>query len=492
MYLLAIDQGTSSTRAMIYSLDWKVLHICQYPITQYYPHDGFVEHDPEEMWNKTLAAIHGVVGQVDATKIIACGLTNQRETTLLWDKQTGQCLAPAIVWQDRRTQDFCQQLAPHAEMIHVKTGLFPDAYFSASKLNWLLNNIPNARELAAKNRLAFGTVDSFLLWRLSGGKKHVTDVTNASRTLLFNIFSQTWDPELLELFDIPDNILPEVYASDAYFADIDASLLGVSIPITGVVGDQQAAMIGQGCFDAGMIKATYGTGGFLLLNTGTQPILSKHRLLTTIAYRVQGTTFYGLEGSIYDAGSTLKWLRDELHLLSNTSESEVLARSLASNEGVYLVPSFSGLGAPYWFTSSGAAVIGLSRHSQPAHFVRAALESVAYQTNDILNAMRKDSLLEFSVLRVDGGMAANAWLLQFMATLTGLSVQRPNNIETSTLGAARLAALGCGAIDSLTDSQHAWPLEKEFFPDKSCVQMMLDYQAWLEIIRRLTAPDHPA
>ena len=486
MYLLAIDQGTSSTRAMIYSLDWKVLHISQYPITQYYPQDGYVEHDPEEIWGKTLAAIQDVVSQVDKTKIIACGLTNQRETTLLWDKQTGQCLAPAIVWQDRRTQDFCQQLSPHAAMHRAKTGLFPDAYFSASKLNWLLNHVPNARALAATNRLAFGTVDSFLLWRLTGGKKHATDVTNASRTLLFNIFSQTWDPELLSLFDIPENILPDVYASDAHFADIDATWLGVSIPITGIVGDQQAAMIGQGCTNAGMIKATYGTGGFLLLNTGTQPILSKHKLLTTIAYRVQGTTTYGLEGSIYDAGSTLKWLRDELHLLSNTSESEALARSIPSNEGVYLIPSFSGLGAPYWFTSSGAAVVGLSRHSRPAHFVRAALESVAYQTNDILNAMRKDSRLEFSILCVDGGMAANTWLLAFMATLTAIIVQRPENIEASTLGAARLAALGCGAIHSLIDTQQASPLRKEFEPDKSCILIHSNYQAWLEIIQNFT------
>ena len=487
MYLLAIDQGTSSTRAMIYSLQGTILHTCQYPITQNYPQEGFVEHDPEEIWDKTLAAIRGVVACVDAKNIIACGITNQRETTLLWDKQTGKCLAPAIVWQDRRTQNFCKTLASNTSMIHEKTGLFPDAYFSASKLNWLLNHIPEARELAAKNRLAFGTVDSFLLWRLSGRKKHATDVTNASRTLLFNIFSQTWDTQLLKLFDIPESILPDVCSSDAYFSDIDVKWLGAAIPITGIAGDQQAAMIGQGCVHSGMIKATYGTGGFLLLHTGVEPVLSQHRLLTTIAYRVQGTTFYSLEGSIYDAGSTLKWLRDELHLLKTTSESDALARSLASNEGVYLVPSFSGLGAPYRFTSPGAMVVGLSRQSQRAHFARAALESVAYQTSDILNAMRKDSLLALRVLRVDGGMATNAWLLESLATLTSLTIERPSNLEAASLGAAKLAALGCGAISSLTDSKFEWQVEKAFKPDSTRVDIHADYAGWLKIINNLSA-----
>ena len=325
---------------------------------------------------------------------------------------------------------------------------------------------------------------------MTKGYLHDTIVTNASRTLLFNIFSQTWDTQLLKLFDIPESILPDVCSSDAYFSDIDVKWLGAAIPITGIAGDQQAAMIGQGCVHSGMIKATYGTGGFLLLHTGVEPVLSQHRLLTTIAYRVQGTTFYSLEGSIYDAGSTLKWLRDELHLLTTTSESDALARSLASNEGVYLVPSFSGLGAPYRFTSPGAMVVGLSRHSQRAHFARAALESVVYQTSDILNAMRMDSLLALRVVRVvrvDGGMAANAWLLESLATLTGLTIERPSNLEAASLGSAKLAALGCGAISSLTDSKFEWQIEKAFKPDSMRTDIHADYAGWLKIINKLSA-----
>jgi len=486
-YLLAIDQGTSSTRAMLYSLQGQLLNTSQSQLTQYYPKPGWVEHDPEEIWQKTLAAIREVIATVDAKQIIACGLTNQRETTLIWDKQTGVCLSPAIVWQDRRTQDFCQSLASHRDMLRNKTGLLPDPYFSASKLHWLLTNIPDARPLASKGRLAFGTVDSFLIWRLTGGKAHLTDITNASRTLLFNIFDQCWDEELLQLFDTPRTILPEVCASDFHFGVIDKALLGASIPITGVAGDQQAALIGQRCFDEGMVKATFGTGGFLLLNTGEKPVLSNHHLLTTIAYRILGKTVYGLEGSLYQAGTTVKWLRDELQLITAASDTEVLAKSLDSNEGVYLVPSFTGLGAPHWLAINGAMIIGLARTSNKAHFARAALESVCYQTRDILSCMREDSNMTLSLLRVDGGMASNQWFLQFMAKQCGLLVQRPHDIETTALGAALLAGIGCGVIDSLRSLQQNWVFDKQFIPVDDSETIETDYQGWQRALRMLKA-----
>lgn len=486
-YLLAIDQGTSSTRAMLYTLQGTLVTTSQYPLTQYYPHPGWVEHDPEEIWQKTIAAMRDVSRTVNSKQIIACGITNQRETTLIWDKKTGRCLAPAIVWQDRRTQEYCSSLTDHAEMICSKTGLLPDPYFSASKLHWLLNNIPDALTLAQQDRLAFGTMDSFLIWRLTGGQSHVTDITNASRTLFYNIHTQCWDEQLLALFSIPPGILPEVQSSDAHFGDIKSEILGRSIPITGVAGDQQAALIGQGCLTAGMLKATFGTGGFLLLNTGEKAVVSKHKLLTTIAYRIQGQTIYGLEGSLYQAGTIVKWLRDELQLFNDASDTETLARGLQSNAGVYLVPSFNGLGAPHWLATQGAVIIGLSRTSNRAHFARAALESVCYQTRDVLNCMRDDSGLALKLLRVDGGMAANQWFLQFLASLCGLSVQRPHNIETTALGAAMLAAIGCGAIDSLDNLQKNWMCEKEFLAEEDKQRFETDYQGWNQALKMITA-----
>jgi glycerol kinase len=476
-YLLAIDQGTSSTRAMLYTLDGKVAYSSHDLLTQYYPHPGWVEHDPEEIWQKTLKSIQEVVSQVDIDQIVACGITNQRETTVIWDKKTGRCLARAIVWQDRRTHKFCESLEPHTELIHSKTGLFPDPYFSATKLSWLLKNVAEANTLVKANRLAFGTIDSFLLWRLTGGA-HLTDITNASRTLLFNIHTQEWDEQLLGLFDIPASILPSVRANDSFFGTIKGDLLGKAIPITGVAGDQQAALMGLGCFASGMAKATFGTGGFLLLNTGQKPIKSKHKLLTTIAYRIKDQTTYGLEGSFYQAGTTVKWLRDELHLIEAASETESLARSLSSNEGVYLIPSFTGLGAPHWFSTPGAAIMGLSRTSGKAHFARAALESVGYQTRDILTCMEKDSAIPLELLRVDGGMAANNWLLQFLASLCNLTIERPTNIETTAQGAAVLAALGCGAIGSIKDLQATWVLDRQFIKEANSEIMEQYYQGW--------------
>ncbi|RUQ95106.1 glycerol kinase GlpK [Legionella septentrionalis] len=486
-YLLAIDQGTSSTRAALYSEEGILLHMSQYQLTQYYPHPGWVEQDPEEIWQKTLKAIRDVTAAVIGNEILACGITNQRETTVIWDKETGECLSRAIVWQDRRTQEFCLSLAEYAELLNRKTGLFPDPYFSATKLHWLLAHIPKARQLAKRNQLAFGTMDSFILWRLSGGKSHATDITNASRTLLFNITEQRWDEELLQLFAIPLSILPDVYACDAHFGIMDPKWLGAAIPITGMAGDQQAALIGQRCFEKGMIKATFGTGGFLLLNTGEAPVTSNHKLLTTIAYRIQGQTIYGLEGSLYQAGTTVKWLRDELKLFKHASDTEALAASLAGNDGVYLVPSFTGLGAPHWLNTNGALIVGLSRTSGSAHFARAALESVCYQTREVLACMRHDSSLGLLTLHVDGGMAANNWFLQFLASQCGLTVQRPHDIETTALGAAILAGIGCGVFNSLQALQQNWCGGKELRPENNKEKIESDYQGWQRALRMLKA-----
>lgn len=488
-YILAVDQGTSSTRAMIYTVQGQLLYNKQYPLTQNYPMPGWVEHDPEEIWQKTVSAIREVVAMVDNEKIIACGLTNQRETTVIWDKETGKCLAPAIVWQDRRTQAFCDGLSAKKSLIQTKTGLLPDPYFSASKIHWLFKNVPEAIGLANKGRLAFGTIDTFLIWRLTGGKAHLTDHTNASRTLLYNIHTLAWDDELLGLFSIPSSILPEVCNNDANFGLIDKSLLGREIPITGVAGDQQAALVGQRCFKEGAIKATFGTGGFLLLNTGTKPVTSKHNL-TTIAYKTNKCLAYGLEGSLYHAGTIVKWLRDELKIIEQAGDTEILAKSLESNEGVYLIPSFTGLGAPYWSNTQGALVLGLSRSSNRSHFARAALESVCYLTRDVLACMNEDSQLNLSVLRVDGGMAANNWFLQFLASQCNLLVQRPFDIETTAQGAAAIAALGCGVVSSLEDLEKSWGYEREFLPlDENREK---DYKGWRKAMEMvLGASTHP-
>jgi len=484
-YILAIDQGTSSTRAMIYSLTGELIISSQYPLTQYYPQTGWVEHDPEEIWQKTLTAMRDVVSQVPQGSILTCGITNQRETTVIWNKKTGICLAPAIVWQDRRTADYCDQLSEYASMIQDKTGLLPDAYFSASKLHWLLKNSNDAANLAANGELAFGTMDSFLIWRLSNGKAHCTDSTNASRTMLFNIHTEQWDEDLLSLFEIPASVLPSVYASDSHFGLIEKDHLGFELPITGVAGDQQAALIGQGCFQEGMIKATFGTGGFLLMNTGDKPVKSTHRLLTTIAYKIKERTVYGLEGSLYQAGTTIKWLRDEMQLITNASDTEALAESLNSNEGVYFVSSFTGLGAPHWFSTPGAAIFGLSRSSNKAHFARAALEGVCYQTRDVLTCMRNDSRLDLSLLRVDGGMANNQWFLQFLADQCQLTIQKPKDIETTAKGAAVLAAIGYGAFNSFDALQKIWNQDSAFQPKREIEQVENDYAGWVNALSRV-------
>lgn len=481
-YILAIDQGTSSTRAMIYTVKGELIATSQYPLTQYYPKHGWVEHDPEEIWNKTTQAMNDVINQVDKNKIIACGITNQRETTLVWSKLTGKCLYNAIVWQDRRTHSYCDSLKPQTEWIKNKTGLVPDAYFSATKLRWILDTIPHARELADKDQLAFGTIDTFLLWRLTQGEFHSTDVTNASRTLLFNIFERKWDEELLDFFSIPCNILPEVKASDSHFGTITTDFVSVSVPITAIAGDQQAALIGQRCFTSGMIKATYGTGGFLLMNTGDKAVLS-HDLLTTIAYEIHGKMAYGLEGSLYQAGTIVKWLRDELKIISSASQTEDLAQSLTNNDGVYLLPAFTGLGAPHWINTAGAAIVGISRTTNRAHFARAALECVCYLSRELLTCMREDSGLELSFLRVDGGMAANNWMLQFLADQCNVHVQKPFDIETTALGIAMLASLASSG-ETLESVEKNWRYAKNFSPQPS-VQIEIDFEGWQKAVNIL-------
>ncbi len=450
----------------------------------YYPQSGWVEHDPEEIWQSTLTVLGNVVSKVPAQDILACGITNQRETTVIWNKKTGECLAPAIVWQDRRTEDYCKSLQNHASMIQQKTGLLPDPYFSASKLHWLLKNNQQAKELALKGDLAFGTIDSFLIWRMTKGA-HLTDITNASRTMLFNINSEQWDQELLDLFAIPASVLPEVHSSDHHFGVIAKEHLGIELPITGVAGDQQAALIGQGCLQDGMAKATFGTGGFLLLNTGDKPVFSQHKLLTTIAYKIKERTVYGLEGSIYHAGTTVKWLRDELKVIVSSAETETLAQSLSSNEGVYFVSSFTGLGAPHWLSTPGAIMVGLSRSSNKAHFARAALEGVCYQTREILECMREDSQIDLSILRVDGGMAANNWFLQFLADQCQVKIQKPKDIETTAKGAAVLAGIGYGVYSSFKELDSIWQSENEFISIRAKSEIEFDYQGWLVALNKI-------
>jgi len=484
-YILAIDQGTSSTRAMLYSSDGVLVTSSQYQISQYYPQPGWVEQDPEEIWQKTLRAMRDVVSEVNSNSIIACGITNQRETTVVWDKGTGRCLAPAIVWQDRRTAEYCHSLVSKTKLIQEKTGLILDSYFSASKLNWLLTNNTEVTQCASQGNLAFGTMDSFLIWRLTKGLSHVTDSTNASRTMIYNIHSEEWDNELLTLFEIPKSVLPRVIASDSHFGMIDNEWLGFELPITGVAGDQQAALIGQGCFTHGMVKATFGTGGFLLLNTGDKAVFSANKLLTTIAYKIQGKTTYGLEGSIYHAGTTVKWLRDELKIISSASETEALAESLTSNEGVYLISSFTGLGAPHWSSVAGASMFGISRSTNKAHFARAALEGVCYQTRDALKCMRDDSQLDVDLLRVDGGMAANIWFLQFLSDQCQLKVEKPKDIETTARGAAILAGIGCGLYQSTDDLKHI-ELDTTFNPQRETTNVEHDYQGWLHALKKGT------
>lgn len=487
--ILAIDQGTTNSRAMIFNDHGSLISQHQIDLTQSYPEPGWVEQNPEEIWRNTVICCREALlkSKLTSTQIAAIGISNQRETTILWNKKTGVPIYPAIVWQDRRTASLCRELSllSITEKLPEKTGLRLDPYFSATKIIWLLNQIKGARDLAERGDLLFGTVDTFLIWRLTKGKVHATDATNASRTLLFNIVKQDWDEDILTAFNIPKSILPEVKDCSADFGKIDVDILGTAIPITGVAGDQQAATIGQACFKPGMVKCTYGTGCFMLMNTGSRLILSKHQLLGTIAYRLEGKVVYGLEGSIFSAGSTIKWLRDTLKLIKTADESEILSKQVPDTDGVYLVPGFTGLGAPYWDPDARGAILGLTRNSTTAHIVRAALESTAYQSRDLLQAMRHDSETPLEVLRVDGGMAANHWLLQFLADILMLEVQKPLCIESSALGAAYLAGLYVGVFDSLDDISKRFQINARFIAAMSASQSEHLYMGWQKAVERV-------
>ena len=465
-HLLAIDQGTTSTRAILFDRDARLVASAQRELKQHYPQIGWVEHDPEDIWNDALAVSLEALAQsgVDLSRVAAIGITNQRETVLVWNRKTGVPIHRAIVWQDRRTADRCAELkASGAEAeVMAKTGLVLDPYFSATKIDWLLDNVPGARAAAERGELAFGTVDSFLLWRLTGGAVHATDATNASRTSLYDIREQHWDPDLCRLFHVPEAMLPEVRDTAGNFGVTASGLFDRQIPIGGMAGDQQAALIGQACFEPGMAKATYGTGGFLLVNTGGGAIASTSGLLTTIAYRLDGETVYALEGSIFVAGAAIQWLRDGLGIILAVSETDALAAAIPDSHGIYMVPAFVGLGAPHWDAEARGAIFGLTLDSTGAHLARAALEAAAYQTFDLVEAMTADGCAAPADLRVDGGMAANGWLCQFLADILQVRVQRPLNVETTALGAAFLAGLATGVWSNRDEVSRTWAPQDEF------------------------------
>ena len=485
-YILAIDQGTTSSRAIVFDADGRPRAVGQRELPQVYPCPGWVEHDGERIWDDTLAvARQALAGAgIDAGKLAGIGITNQRETTLLWERESGRPLANAIVWQDRRTAAACAALADagHGPRVQARTGLLLDPYFSGTKLAWLLDNVDGARGLAEAGRLAFGTVDSWLLWRLTGGAVHATDATNASRTLLFDIHRQDWDEELLALFRIPRAVLPEVRDSSGDFGHSLPGHFGRPVPILGIAGDQQAATVGQACVRPGMLKSTYGTGCFALLNTGEAAIRSEQRLITTVAYRLAGKATYALEGSIFVAGAAVQWLRDGLGLLREAGETEALAAGIESTRGVYLVPAFVGLGAPYWDAQARGALLGLTRDSGRAEIARAALEAVGYQTRDLIQAMRADAGLAATALRVDGGMVGNDWLLQFLADITELPVERPDVTETTALGAAYLAGMAAGIYPGMTELERFWRRQARFEPKMAPALRDELYAGWRKAV----------
>jgi glycerol kinase len=484
-HVLAIDQGTTSTRAILFDREARAVAAAQRELSQYYPRPGWVEHDPDEIWSGTLAVTSEVIDSVEPGRIAAIGIANQRETIVLWDRATGEPIHRAIVWQDRRTADVCAMLKRDGaeDLIRERTGLLLDPYFSAAKIAWILDNVPGARGRAERGELACGTIDCFLLWRLTGGAVHATDATNAARTSLFDIRRQCWDEELCRLFRVPPALLPEVHDSSHAFGLAAPGLFAAQLPIAGMAGDQQAALFGQACFDPGMAKSTYGTGCFMLVNTGREPVVSRHRLLTTPAYRLAGETTYALEGSIFVAGAAVKWLRDGLGVIGKASETESLAASVPDNLGVYMVPAFVGIGAPHWNPNARGAIFGLTLDAGAAHLARAALEAVAYQTLDLLDAVRKDMRAEPSALRIDGGMAVNAWLSQFLADILQVPVERPQCLETTALGAAFLAGIASGVWAGLDDIRSAWKRRDCFTPamdQRSREQLVRGWKAAVE------------
>lgn len=467
-YIMAMDQGTTSSRCILFDKAGNICSSAQKEFAQYYPKPGWVEHDPHEIWSSQMAVAIEAMGKIgaDAGDIAAIGITNQRETTIVWDKKTGNPVYPAIVWQCRRTSDMIEELKQDgfADKIREKTGLIPDAYFSATKIKWILDYVDGAREAAERGDLLFGTVDTWLIWKLTKGQVHVTDYTNASRTMLFDIYKRQWDEEILEYFNIPKSMLPEVKPSSCIYGYTNENLIGGSIPISGAAGDQQSALFGQCCFRAGDVKNTYGTGCFLLMHTGKQAVRSEHGLLTTIAVNPDGTPGYALEGSVFVAGAAIQWLRDEMQILNSAPESELYCLSVPDTNGVYVVPAFTGLGAPYWDQYARGAVLGLTRGAGKAHLIRATVESLAYQVTDVIHAMEKDSGMKLSSLRVDGGASANNFLMQFQSDLLDVQVVRPSCIETTALGAAYLAGLAAGFWKDAEEIRQNWKQEREFSP----------------------------
>jgi len=487
--ILAIDQGTTSSRAVLFDVDYNIMSIGQSEFSQFFPHSGWVEHDPEEIWQSTLECCHSAIAQVGVNpgQISAIGITNQRETTVVWDRETGKPIHNAIVWQDRRTTDICQQLKDrgHEAKISAKTGLLLDPYFSATKVAWILDNVTGAREKANAGELAFGTVDSYLLWQLTKGKVHATDATNASRTMLYNIHNGCWDDDLLVLFNIPKSLLPEVRDSATDFGQTDNEVFGKSIPITSLIGDQQAALVGQACFEPGMAKSTYGTGCFVLLNTGETAVASKNRLLTTIALQLNNTPTYALEGSIFIAGAAVQWLRDGLKIIDSSAQSEALASEADDEQDVYLVPAFVGLGAPYWDADCRGALYGLTRNTSPAEISKAALEAVCYQTSDLLQAMTDDWQEDnTSVIRVDGGMAASNWTMQRLSDILSMPIDRPPVLETTALGAAYLAGMQVGFYPAPEEFAKSWKKESRFTPTMSEDLRKQKLSGWKDAVRR--------
>ncbi len=486
-YILAFDQGTTSSRAILFDKKGKIKGTAQKEFTQNYPQPGWVEHNANEIWRSQLHVARQVIKKCEVRPgdIAGIGITNQRETTIVWNRLTGEPISNAIVWQDRRTAGICEKLkkAKLENYVRKNTGLVIDAYFSGTKIQWLLDNVPGARQLAKKGELAFGTVDSWLVWKLTGGKVHITDYTNASRTMLYNIRKLEWDAKLMKALKIPESVLPEVKNSSEIYGETDPALFGEAIPIGGIAGDQQAALFGQACYEPGMAKNTYGTGCFLLMNTGDQPITSRSGLLTTIAWGIDGKVTYALEGSVFIAGAAIQWLRDGLKIIDDAPDSEFFAMKVEDTGGVYVVPAFAGLGAPYWDMYARGAIYGLTRGTTKSHIVRATLDSLAYQSKDVLLAMEKDSKCKLTSLRVDGGACANNLLMQFQADMLGVPVERPAIIETTALGAAYLAGLSTG-FWKLSDLQKTWKSDQAFQPQMEEKTRKALYKGWLDAVKR--------
>ena len=488
-YVLSIDQGTTSSRGVIFDKSYEIVSIGQKEFTQFFPDSGWVEHDPEEIWMSTLESCHSAIkeSKIDPSQIRAVGITNQRETTVVWDKETGKPIYNAIVWQDRRTSDQCQNLKDlgHESLVNEKTGLLLDPYFCATKIAWILDNVSGARQKANEGQLLFGTIDCFLMWRLSNQQIHSTDATNACRTMLYNIHDGCWDEDLLKLFNIPSSMLPKVCDNAADFGKVDESIFGSEIPITASIGDQPSALVGQACFQPGMVKSTYGTGCFVLINTGYEPVKSNNKLLTTLAFQVNGKTCYALEGSIFVAGAAVQWLRDGLKFIESAQESESLAMQADDSQDVYLVPAFVGLGAPYWDPDCRGALFGMTRNTGPAEITKATLESVCYQTSDLLSAIAKDlGEGKLSAIRVDGGMAASNWTMQMLSDLVELPVDRPKNLETTALGAAYLAGMQIGFYPSMSDFSDSWQSDSQFNSKMTSDSRERKLAGWKDAVKR--------